>query len=112
MALDPKQRFEPVLAPDSVVAYAVYANYDGEAPDSSDVLLVSSKELADAMVPIIAERFDSRCYCEGWEHAKEWQYHEVVAKRDQVACTLEEAIDAMGDEDEPGDEEDEDDDEG
>lgn len=115
MVLDPKQRFEPVPVTDCVVAYAIFANYDGEAPDSADMLLVSTKELAEAMLPIIAKRFDSTCYCEGFEHAKQWEHREVVARAGTVACTLDDAILAMGDEDYQGegdeDEEDEDDDE-
>lgn len=101
MALDPTQRFEPEPAPDAVKAFGVYANYDGNAPDSSFILFVASEEITRAILPIVRERHNGICFIDGWEGHKSWTYGPTRADRDQVCCTLAEAIESLGEPEEP-----------
>lgn len=90
MSIEPTQHFEPIAEP-GVTAYAVYADYDGNASDSSHVMLLSNRELAKAVLPIIAKDYDHLSVSDGWEWAKSWRIAETIARRGDVLCSLAEA---------------------
>lgn len=67
---------EPVPA---IPCREVYADYDGNAPDTSGVILVADSELATEIAAELNKR--PRAYTQavvdGWEHAKRWDHREV-----------------------------------
>jgi hypothetical protein len=70
-------------------AYAIYADYDGNAPDSGDVVLVETKALAIEVCAKLNE--DPRAYViccvDGWEHSKRWEQRPVVTEHAGVILT-------------------------
>ena len=85
-------RHEPVPASDCVVAFGVFADYDGNVPDSGNLVLCSSAELAEEVAKVMGDRFDNTCVTEGWEWAKKWAVAETVARRKDVICSLDELM--------------------
>jgi len=63
-------------------AYAIFADYDGNAPDSSDVVLLETEDLAKEICETLNK--DPRkyviCYVEGWESWKRWRWHPVTTE--------------------------------
>ena len=88
---------EPVKCDDAVIAFAIYASYDGNVPDTSDLILVSSLSLAEELIPIIVERFNNAHVNDGWEWVKSWLIRETVGRRDEVMCSLDAAIAELDD---------------
>jgi hypothetical protein len=85
-------RYEPVPASDCVVAFGVFADYDGAIPDSKNVVLCSSAELAEEVAQVMGDRFNNMCVADGWEWAKKWAVAETVARRWDVICSLDELL--------------------
>lgn len=95
-----EKKHELVPASDVFVAYAVFADYDGNAPDSENVILLASPELAEEVRQEIAKKHDSRCFVDGWEWAKTWRVRMAYERREKITTTFSEAKDELGEEDE------------
>lgn len=85
----------PVTKPVGI-SFDVYADYDGNAPDSHSVLSLASLELADIVREIIRESYDYLCVVDGFEWAKSWKIRETIAYTDQIATSLEQAKEWLG----------------
>jgi hypothetical protein len=91
--------------PESVTAYrayAIFADYDGNAPDSGDVVLVETEELVKQVCQTLNEdpREYAICYCEGWEWSKRWAWHPVTTENaSEIVTDYESAMTVMRGED-------------
>lgn len=75
--------------------YGIYADYNGDAPDTSSVCLVATKEVADALCNKLNEnpRRYTICIVEGFEYAKSWCYREeLTTNPSSVFKSVEEAL--------------------
>lgn len=79
---------ELVPVSDCVQAFAIYASFDGNSPDSADLVLCASHELAKEISLIIADKYDGICFAEGFDFCKSWEIRETVARRESVLCSL------------------------
>ncbi len=93
-------------ATDIFVAYAVYADYDGNAPDSTNVILLATQELAEQVLQEITTKHNSLCFVDGWEWSKSWRVRPAYAPAREIATTFADAKEMLGDEDEQDEEED------
>lgn len=62
-------------------AWAIYADYDANAPDTEDLILVSTEALAEAVCLELNEdtrRWNNLAFVDGFEWAKSFSYHEVL----------------------------------
>lgn len=94
-----EKKHDLVPAPDVFVAYAVFADYDGNAPDTENVVLLASEELAQQVRDEVAAKHNSRCFVDGSEWAKQWRVRVAYAPAHEIATTFSEAKDRLGDED-------------
>ena len=72
-------------------AFAIYGDYDSNAPDTSTICLVASEDLAKEVCSKLNE--DPRKYCvvfvDGWEHAKRFRFRpELVATKAKPHTTM------------------------
>ena len=90
--------------PDAVWAWGVYADYDGNAPDSEYLVLCASPQLADAVVKLFNEAEDtdggfvtgpdgepvelSMPFIDGWEWCKTYAVRGTTSNRQHVRFTL------------------------
>jgi hypothetical protein len=61
--------------------YAIYANYDAEAPNTEDLILISSKELAQEVLKLLnanPRKYSNLAFINGFEYAKTFQSYEVL----------------------------------
>lgn len=64
---------DPVLA---IPCWAIYADYDANAPDSATLLVVATEELAKEVCRFLNEdprRWQSLAFCDGWEWCKRFR---------------------------------------
>lgn len=62
-------------------AWAIYADYDANAPDTEDLILVSTEDLAKLVCDELNEdtgRWNNLAFIDGWEHCKMFRYREVL----------------------------------
>jgi len=93
------------------VAYGIYADYDGNAPDTASLLFCSTEELAKAVCTILNEtprRWGNLAFVDGSEWSKSFSYSKVFVPLDQkvprsVAEVMADVEDEGNDEDEDGD---------
>ena len=96
-------------APKPVTAYqgwAIYADYDAEAPDTADKIWVSTEELAKEVCEKLNEnprKYTQLAFVDGWEWKKSFQYREVVLKEDTFSRTLSEAFNYVDEDEEEDD---------
>jgi len=83
-------------ASDIFVAIAVFADYDGNAPDSENVVLLATEELAEQVRKEIEEKHDNLCFIDGWEWSKQWRTRIAYAPASNIATTFSEAITRLG----------------
>ena len=69
-------------------AFGVFADYDGNAPDTSDFVVVASEELAKQVTKKFNEdpRKHTIVFVDGWEHAKRFCYRPVLIANPDEAC--------------------------
>ena len=89
--------------------YAIYADYDANAPNSEDVVFVSTEELAKEVCGKLNEdprSYGNLAFVDGWEFCKSFRYHTIVLKDESdFARTLSAAMTWDGDGDGDGDDE-------
>ena len=97
-------------APEPVRAYrvwAIYADYDAMAPNTEDLILVSTKELAEAVCAILNEdprAWGSLAFVDGFEHCKSFRAYETLAEgSDEVRRSVAEVFGEIGEEEEEED---------
>ena len=117
LKLENTQGPEPTQVP-AYEAWAVFADYDGNAPDSNELSYFSSEELAEAaaktgnnpngdwlVVGETAYRQPLTAYCGGWEHCKRYRVVKTaVTNREYVRTSLRDWLEAEADESCPADE--------
>jgi len=65
------------------VVWAIFADYDGMAPDTKDLVLCASEEIARETCEWLNERpeeFGNLAFVEGFEHAKYFAFHERLVR--------------------------------
>lgn len=80
---------------DAYEAYGIYADYDGNAPDTETLVLVESEELAKEVCDELNKdpRKYTVVYVEGWEFSKSFQWRiALTTDPHEVKTTAEEAI--------------------
>jgi hypothetical protein len=82
---------------DKVEAYqgwAIYADFDGNAPDSEDLVLVDTYEIAEQLCNEMNKNPGAYtiAYVQGFEHCKQFNKRPALAWNDIFAATLEEAL--------------------
>ena len=84
------------------LGYAIYASYDGEAPDTKDLILLADKDEAEKLAKILNEnprKWGSLAYVEGFEHYKLFETREVLQRDKQdFLPSAEAALKAVEDE--------------
>ena len=69
-------------------AFGVFADYDGNAPDTDTLVTVTSEELAKQVCEKLNE--DPRscvvAFVDGWEHAKRFRYRPVLVANPNSGC--------------------------
>jgi hypothetical protein len=78
--------------------WAIYGDYDANAPDTKDLIWCTTEELARKVCDKLNEdpRSYNLCYVEGFEGCKTFQYHKVfLLKSDQIVNTLKAALEAV-----------------
>jgi hypothetical protein len=69
-------------------AFGIFADYDGNAPDTDTIVTVTSEELAKQVCEKLNE--DPRSYViafvDGWEHAKRFRHRPVLIANPDSAC--------------------------
>jgi hypothetical protein len=78
------------------LAWAVYADYDGNAPDTENVVLLASYELAKQVLEEIASNHDNLCYVDGSEWAKQWRVRMALAPALAIATSFSDAKARLG----------------
>jgi hypothetical protein len=78
-------------------AWAIFADYDANAPTTQDLLTVGTHELARELVDLFNKnpRAVPLAYVDGWEHAKRYDCRKVLLPADSephVAWTKEDAL--------------------
>lgn len=66
---------EPVLA---VPCWGIFADYDGNAPDTKVLFLVATEELAKEVCALLNENpraYGNLAFVDGWEFCKRFGYH-------------------------------------
>ncbi len=94
-----EKKHDLVPATNIFVAHTVYADYDGNAPDSESVIFLASEELAQQVRDEIAAKHNNLCFVDGWEWAKQWRVGLAYAPAKQIATTFSQAKEMLGDED-------------
>lgn len=102
-----QKKHELTPATDIYVAFAIFADYDGNAPDSTNVVLLATQELAEQVLQEITEKHNSLCYVDGYEWSKRWRVRPAYAPARDIATTFAEAKGQLGDEDEQDEDEEE-----
>jgi hypothetical protein len=113
---------EDLGAPDQVTlyrGYAVYADYDANAPDTEDLLFCATVELAQAVCEVLNEdprRWGNLAFVDGYEWSKSFGYRAAYAENPavfgrSVAQVMANVEDDGEEEEEEEEEEDEDEDE-
>lgn len=111
---DPEKTYELAAPVSAIPCWAIYADYDGNAPDTEDLVLCASEELAKEVCGLLHEHIDnedngeipyrherwegfSLPYIEGWWPAsKIWKCHRVVREDAQGICkTVTECLEAL-----------------
>lgn len=87
----------PVLEPvPAVPCYGIYADYDANAPDTEDLLTVSTEELAKAVCEVLNEdprKWGNMAFVDGFEWAKSFSYHKTfVEPGHEVSTSVEKAM--------------------
>lgn len=72
-------------------AYAVFADFDGNAPDSHDVVLLSSQELAEATAKLVKENCPWLCSVDGSNYSRRYDVRKTWAPARNIITSLEEA---------------------
>lgn len=76
--------------------YAIYADYDAEAPTTADLILCKTEEVAQSVVDILNKNpraYNDLAYVEGYEGCKSFAYHVVyLPSLDGVHATVEDAM--------------------
>ena len=78
------------------LAWAVYADYDGNAPDTENVVLLASYELAKQVLAEIASKHNNLCYVDGSEWAKRWRVRMALAPAFEIATSFSDAKARLG----------------
>ena len=78
------------------LAWAVYADYDGNAPDTENVVLLASYELAKQVLEEIASKHNNLCYVDGSEWAKRWRVRMALAPAFEIATSFSDAKARLG----------------
>jgi hypothetical protein len=79
------------------VAWAIFADYDANAPTTQDLLFVGTEELATELVNLFnkSPRNVPLACVDGWEHCKSYDHHKVLLSSEdvsRVAWTMAEAF--------------------
>lgn len=80
-------------------AWAVFADYDANAPTTEDLMTVGTEELARELVDLFNKnpRAVPLACVDGWEHCKSYDCHKVLLSSEEAASvswTKEEAFEA------------------
>jgi hypothetical protein len=82
---------EPILA---YPCWAIYGDYDAEAPDTADLIWCATEELAKEVCALLNKdprAHNDLCYVDGWEFKKSFRYHSVLLlSKSKIATTIEE----------------------
>lgn len=108
-----------LLAPvQATPCFGIYADYDGNAPDTATLALCATRELADDVV-VKLNRNPRACgaaFVDGWEHAKRYAVRDELVpyaeRHSRIWRTIGEALEALDTSEEELAEEEEDGDEG
>jgi hypothetical protein len=76
-------------------AYAIFADYDAEAPTTEDLLVVGTEDLAKEIVSLFNKnpRAVNMAFVEGFEHCKSFDQHKVFVETDKgVLWSVKEAL--------------------
>jgi hypothetical protein len=71
------------------VVYAIFCDYDGNAPDTCSLILCSTKELADAVLLILNKdprRWTNLSAVEGYEWSKRFDQSRSYVALDRKVC--------------------------
>jgi len=75
---------------------AIYADYDGNAPDTADLLLVADEKLAKQVIEELNKapgEYGNLAYNQGHEWCKRFDHHEVLVEPGTSICeTFDEAM--------------------
>lgn len=99
----------PIIAPTKPVGigYGVYADFDGEAPDTDNLIVLSSLVLAEQVAKLLNDKRSTAYYVEGSEWAKRWTVCETLAYVSDIVTSYDKAVAMLSDD--FGDDEDDDD---
>jgi len=105
---------KPILA---VPCWAIYGDYDGEAPDTDHLVLCASEELARVVCDLLAKHIDkenhgeipwrhdrweglSLPYVDGWQYVRSWKICETLCSprtaETSVCKTVTAVLEALG----------------
>lgn len=68
------------------LGYAIYATYDGEAPDTADLILLDSEEEANKVKDVLNEnprKWGNLAYVEGFECCKTFCVRQTLRQNEQ-----------------------------
>jgi hypothetical protein len=74
--------------------FAIYADYDGGAPDTADVCLVATEEVAKKACEELNKdpRAYTVCFVDGHESMKKWRYRRALTTNPSVCHTTAQAV--------------------
>ena len=78
-------------------AWAIFADYDAEAPTTEDLLVVGTEDLAKEIVELFNKnpRAVNMAFVDGFEHCKSFDQHKVLVASDKgVLWSVKDALEA------------------
>ena len=85
------------------VGYAIYADYDANAPDTQDLILCDTEELAIRVCDHLNEeprKWGNLAFVDGWEHTKSFALHKTFRDTDVFETSFDDIIRNATDDDE------------